>query len=80
VNAWFKPSRRRVASKALLIALLGLALPSAVAAQKSLNVYSIWSENWARPMLQEFEAASGIKVKAAGRYSIDIPTPRLWQL
>ena len=27
-----------------------------------LNVYSIWPENWARPMLQEFETATGIKV------------------
>lgn len=27
-----------------------------------LNVYSIWPENWARPMLVEFEKASGIKV------------------
>ena len=27
-----------------------------------LNVYSIWPENWARPMLQEFEKSSGIKV------------------
>src|SRR5581483_70098 len=26
------------------------------------NAYSIWPENWARPMLQEFEAATGIKV------------------
>ena len=31
-------------------------------AAETLNVYSIWPENWARPMLQEFEKASGIKV------------------
>ena len=26
------------------------------------NVYSIWPENWARPMFEEFEKATGIKV------------------
>jgi iron(III) transport system substrate-binding protein len=31
-------------------------------AAETLNAYSIWPENWARPMLQEFEKASGIKV------------------
>ena len=45
-----------------LALVAALALPRAVAAQETLNVYSIWPENWARPMLQEFEAASGIKV------------------
>ena len=33
----------------------------AVAAD-TLNVYSIWPENWARPMFEEFEKATGIKV------------------
>src|SRR5262245_64065074 len=33
-----------------------------VAAADSINAYSIWPENWARPMLQEFETATGIKV------------------
>lgn len=48
--------------------LLGLATAATLAwntgaeAQQTLNAYSIWPENWARPMLQEFEAASGIKV------------------
>jgi iron(III) transport system substrate-binding protein len=46
-----------------IAAILGLAFPTQTAvAQETLNVYSIWPENWARPMLQEFEAASGIKV------------------
>jgi iron(III) transport system substrate-binding protein len=36
------------------------ALP-AVAAE-TLNAYSIWPENWARPMFEEFEKATGIKV------------------
>src|SRR5438552_17845946 len=31
-------------------------------AADTLNAYSIWPENWARPMLQEFEKATGIKV------------------
>lgn len=47
------------------LAALGVALlwPFAAArAAEPLNVYSIWPENWARPMLQEFEKASGIKV------------------
>ena len=28
----------------------------------TVNVYSIWPENWARPMFEEFEKATGIKV------------------
>ena len=35
---------------------------SAALAQETLNAYSIWPENWARPMFQEFEKATGIKV------------------
>ncbi len=31
-------------------------------AQGTVNVYTIWPENWARPMFQEFEKATGIKV------------------
>jgi iron(III) transport system substrate-binding protein len=42
---------------------LALAIPFGTAqAQETLNVYSIWPENWARPMFQEFEKASGIKI------------------
>ena len=52
---------RRFASLACLAAILASAAGPA-RAQETLNVYSIWPENWARPMLQEFEAASGIKV------------------
>src|SRR6266513_1841523 len=43
----------------LLVALLGGA---PVLAADALNAYSIWPENWARPMFEEFEKASGIKV------------------
>jgi iron(III) transport system substrate-binding protein len=35
---------------------------SVVPAAETLNAYSIWPENWARPMFQEFEKATGIKV------------------
>ena len=31
-------------------------------AAETLNAYSIWPENWARPMFQEFEKTQGIKV------------------
>ena len=43
----------------LLLAVLGHA--PRLAAQ-TLNAYSIWPENWARPMFEEFEKATGIKV------------------
>jgi len=43
-------------------AALTLALPLAANAQNTVNVYSIWPENWARPMFEEFEKATGVKV------------------
>jgi iron(III) transport system substrate-binding protein len=43
-----------------LIILMGGALPAQAA--ETLNAYSIWPENWARPVLQEFEKQTGIKV------------------
>jgi iron(III) transport system substrate-binding protein len=47
----------------LALAVLAVAgLPSPAPAADTLNAYSIWPENWARPMLQEFEKATGIKV------------------
>jgi iron(III) transport system substrate-binding protein len=48
----------RLAAAALLASILG----SSAMAAETINAYSIWPENWARPMLEEFEAASGIKV------------------
>ena len=45
----------------LLAAVLGWAAAPGYAAD-SVNVYSIWPENWARPMFEEFEKATGIKV------------------
>jgi iron(III) transport system substrate-binding protein len=49
----------------LVVALGALCLPASVSlAQEALNAYSIWPENWARPMFQEFEKATGIKVNS----------------
>src|SRR5689334_23904230 len=53
-------AHRRAVLLALASSLVLGAQPAG--AQETLNVYSIWPENWARPMLQEFEAATGIKV------------------
>jgi iron(III) transport system substrate-binding protein len=44
----------------LTLTFLAIGLMSAVA--QTVNVYSIWPENWARPMFEEFEKATGIKV------------------
>ncbi len=45
------------------LALSALALLGATAAAAAeVNAYSIWPENWARPMFEEFEKATGIKV------------------
>ena len=47
---------------AVLVALCCAAAGPPAFAADALNVYSIWPENWARPMFEEFEKASGIKV------------------
>ncbi|MCX5918759.1 MAG: ABC transporter substrate-binding protein [Deltaproteobacteria bacterium] len=46
---------------AAVFGILSCWCPASPAAE-SLNAYSIWPENWARPMFQEFEKATGIKV------------------
>jgi iron(III) transport system substrate-binding protein len=57
-----------VAGSARIGALLGFALGFAfmgalpARAADVVNAYSIWPENWARPMFEEFEKATGIKV------------------
>ena len=53
-----------MSARKCLAALFGLtALGSAPGlGAQTLNAYSIWPENWARPMFEEFEKASGIKV------------------
>jgi iron(III) transport system substrate-binding protein len=49
--------------RALARFALGLAFAAHSAfAADAVNVYSIWPENWARPMFEEFEKATGIKV------------------
>jgi iron(III) transport system substrate-binding protein len=45
----------------LLACIIGWTVAPACAAE-TVNVYSIWPENYARPMFQEFEKATGIKV------------------
>jgi iron(III) transport system substrate-binding protein len=45
----------------LLVAAFPLFIAPSLAAD-TVNAYSIWPENWARPMFQEFEKAMGIKV------------------
>jgi iron(III) transport system substrate-binding protein len=47
-----------------LLPFLAFALVAAAPAHaaETLNAYSIWPENWARPMFEEFEKATGIKV------------------
>ena len=52
-----KLGHRLVAIAALWLAALGTAQ-----AAEPLNVYTIWPENYARPMFQEFEKQTGIKV------------------
>jgi len=55
--------RRRMLGLAALLVLPALSLVAAPAlAAETLNAYSIWPENWARPMFEEFEKATGIKV------------------
>jgi iron(III) transport system substrate-binding protein len=56
-----------MAIKRLLIFFVGslwavFSLTSPVFSAEALNAYSIWPENWARPMFEEFEKATGIHV------------------
>ena len=46
----------------VLLALLLLVIAVPARAADTLNVYSIWPENWAKPMFEEFEKATGIHV------------------
>lgn len=56
----FKTATRFLMGSLLIFFLLGIGFISQ--AQNSLNAYSIWPENWARPMFEEFEKATGIHV------------------
>jgi len=52
--------------RSLIVVALGigalLTLASSAFSAEALNAYSIWPENWARPMFEEFEKATGIHV------------------
>jgi len=52
-----KIRRRAFAAGAVSLPWIGTAT-----AAETLNVYTIWPENYARPMFEEFEKATGIKV------------------
>jgi iron(III) transport system substrate-binding protein len=62
---------------------LGVSRPGLAA--ETLNAYSIWPENWARPMFEEFEKATGIHVnflrfssgEALARIIAEKNTPRV---
>src|ERR1700712_6118924 len=58
------PGLRGVSRRTLLGSMLATPFVArqAVAAEM-LNAYSIWPENYARPMMEAFEKASGIRVK-----------------
>ena len=53
-------SRLRITGVAVVA--IAMAWAGSAHAADAINAYSIWPENWARPMLQEFEQATGIKV------------------
>jgi iron(III) transport system substrate-binding protein len=46
----------------VLLTLSLLSAPAPVRAAETLNAYSIWPENWAKPMFDEFEKATSIHV------------------
>jgi len=48
--------------KKIILFLFLLSLPLCWLGAQAINVYSIWPENWARPMFEEFTKATGIKV------------------
>src|SRR5689334_5288518 len=57
-------ANRRTTRRAVLGGLLTSPFVARQAfAAETLNAYSIWPENYARPMMEAFEKASGIKVK-----------------
>src|SRR5229473_3781844 len=75
----------RLVRRTLVMLLTVVALAAPARAADTLNAYSIWPENWARPMLQEFEKATGIKVnfvrfssgEALARIIAEKNTPRV---
>jgi len=59
---------RRIAARGAIAALAvlpGLSLVNSAAhGADTLNVYSIWPENWTKPLFEDFEKATGIKVNS----------------
>ena len=53
---------RSTFARILAVIAVGLGIAAPASAAETVNVYSIWPENWARPMFEEFEKATGIKV------------------
>ena len=53
----------------LLAAVASLALTSSAGGAESVNVYSIWPENWAKPMFDEFEKAIVAEAEFFGRFA-----------
>jgi len=51
-----------ILKRVVVIAVLLFVPLFGIWAQATLNAYSIWPENWARPMFEEFTKATGIKV------------------
>lgn len=51
-----------VLALAVCVAVMRLFWAGSLQAADAVNVYSIWPENWARPMFEEFEKATGIHV------------------
>ncbi len=80
-------SLRPFARAIFFVPLLGIATLGAMPghAVETVNAYSIWPENWARPMFEEFEKATGIKVnfvrfssgEALARVIAEKGTPRV---
>lgn len=53
---------RRLWSSLVLLSLGLLCVAVPARAAETVNAYSIWPENWAKPMFEEFEKATGIHV------------------
>lgn len=53
---------RRLWSSLVLLSLALLCAAAPARAAETVNAYSIWPENWAKPMFEEFEKATGVRV------------------
>ena len=62
---------------AMPLLAFGLCVAPLALADETINAYSIWPENWARPMFEEFEKATGIKVNFVRFSSGDRKSTRL---